>query len=203
MKYKVSQTGSNYLLIVLATVYRVLFGISKEHLSKQKSKLKSVLFSSTTHWNSNCKEGTQMEKTVSGRLAWPWINPPLSHSCTPAHLSNSPPISRLHPRISPVLSAISLSGFYLWGPLPDTSAGHHSQIFTERAQKDRGWKMGLEKALVCACVSRSHASMILKRFAIRCSEEAENIKCTIINVIHIFMVAIRWSLNHFSTSAYS
>lgn len=63
--------------------------------------------------------------------------------------------------------------------------------------------MGLEKALVCACVSRSHASMILKRFTIRCSEEAENIKFTIINVIHIFMVAIRWSLNHFPTFAYS
>lgn len=36
VKYKVSQTGLKYLLIVLATVYTVLFGISKENLKTKK-----------------------------------------------------------------------------------------------------------------------------------------------------------------------
>lgn len=189
---------SNRVKLSIA-VYTVLFCI----ISKQKSKLKFLLFSITTHWNSNCKEGTQMEKQCQEG----WHDHGSIHpSLIPVHqlicqtrlqyLLSSHAFLRYW---APYLSVAFIYEAPSQTPLPDII--HRYLLRGHKKTEDGKWELKRHWSMP-VWVGLMHL-WFWKRFVIRCSEEAENIKCTIINVIHIFMAAVRWSLNHFPTFAYS
>lgn len=144
------QTGSDDLSIRPAGRHTLLFWSKQYKPGEERKKRKSLgsipRWRRRHRWKGWHDHGSMAASLIPARR--------LIHHTRPQYL---PPSHTLRA----VLSAISPSGFYLRGRLPDASAGHHSWIFTEQAgrrKREGGWIRAVKRILVCAGANYPRAS---------------------------------------------